>query len=157
MLAAPGNREKEKPLMKRIALLVAFAAVALVPTIAAAQSATGPQTVAGTRPAVVIKTGNLGKVLATPSKFGLYYWNVEKKAGGKIKCTGQCAVVWPPVYVTGTVQKHVKGVMATFGTIKRGTKRQLTVNGLPAYTYHNDPRGVVLCDNVDGWFAVRPL
>ena len=60
------------------------------------------------------------------------------------------------VYVTGTVQKHIKGVMATFGTIKRGSKRQLTVNGLPAYTYHNDPKGVVLCDNVDGWFAVRP-
>ena len=46
---------------------------------------------------------------------------------------------------------------ATFGTIKRGTKRQLTINGLPAYTYHHDPAGVVLCDNVDGWFAVRPL
>ena len=113
--------------------------------------------VSGTKPAIVIKTDNLGKVLATPSKFGIYYWNVEKKAGGKIKCTGQCAVVWPPVYVTGTVQKHVKGVMATFGTIKRGSKRQLTVNGLPAYTYHDDPKGVVLCDNVDGWFAVRPI
>jgi len=143
--------------MKRIALPFAFAAVALVPTIAAAQTATGPQTVSGTRPAIEIRTDNLGKVLATPSRFGLYYWNVEKKAGGKIKCTGGCAVAWPPVYVTGTVQKHVKGVMATFGTIKRGAKRQLTVNGLPAYTYHNDPKGVVLCDNVDGWFAVRPI
>jgi predicted lipoprotein with Yx(FWY)xxD motif len=143
--------------MRRFALLFAFAAVALVPTIAAAHTATGPQMVSGTKPAIVIKTDNLGKVLSTPSKFGLYYWNVEKKAGGKIKCTGQCAVVWPPVYVTGTVQKHVKGVMATFGTIKRGSKRQLTVNGLPAYTYHDDPKGVVLCDNVDGWFAVRPM
>ena len=128
-----------------------------MPTVASAQTLTGPQTVAGMRPAIVIKTDNLGKVITTPTKFGIYYWNVEKKAGGKIKCTGQCAVAWPPVYVKGTVQKHVKGVMATFGTIKRGTKRQLTVNGLPAYTYHNDPAGVVLCDNVDGWFAVRPM
>ena len=31
--------------------------------------------------------------------------------------------------------KHVKGVAATFGSIKRGARRQLTVNGLPAYTY----------------------
>lgn len=46
--------------------------------------------------------------------------------------------------------------MATFGTINRSGRRQLTVNGLPAYTYHNDTAGVVLCDNVDGWFAVRP-
>ena len=142
--------------MKKAAFLFALAAIALVPTIAAAQSLTGPQTVSGVKPAIEMKTNNLGKVIATPGRFGIYYWNVEKKAGGKIKCTGQCAVVWPPVYVNGTVQKHIKGVMATFGTIKRGSKRQLTVNGLPAYTYHNDPKGVVLCDNVDGWFAVRP-
>jgi predicted lipoprotein with Yx(FWY)xxD motif len=141
---------------RRSALLLVVAAVLLVPIVAVAQPATGPQTVPGARPAVEIKTDNLGKVLATPSRFGIYYWNVEKKAGGKIRCTGPCAVAWPPVYVTGAVRKHVKGVMATFGTIKRGTKRQLTINGLPAYTYHNDPAGVVLCDNVDGWFAVRP-
>ena len=55
------------------------------------------------------------------------------------------------------MQKHVRGVSATFGSIKRGAKRQLTINGLPAYTYHHDPAGVVLCDDVDGWFAVRPL
>ena len=138
-------------------LLIAFATAALLPTVASARSLTGPQIVAGTRPAIVIKTDNLGKVITTPTKFGIYYWSVEKKAGGKIKCTGRCAVAWPPVYVEGTLRKHVKGVTATFGTIKRGTKRQLTINGLPAYTYHNDPAGVVLCDNVDGWFAVRPM
>ena len=142
---------------RRTLLLIAIVAVALVPTIAAAAALTGPQTVAGTKPAVVIKTSNLGKVLATPARFGIYYWSVEKKAGGRIRCTGPCAVAWPPVYVKGTVRRHVRGVAATFGTVKRGAKRQLTVNGLPAYTYHHDPAGAVLCDNVDGWFAVRPL
>ncbi|HJU48517.1 MAG TPA: hypothetical protein VJ689_10300 [Gaiellaceae bacterium] len=111
---------------------------------------------AAAKPAIEMSTDNLGKVIATPGRLGIYYWNVEKKARGKIRCTGQCAKVWPPVYVKGTVAKHVKGVMATFGTIKRGTRRQLTINGLPAYTYHDDKPGVVLCDNVDGWFAVRP-
>ena len=142
--------------MKKAAFVFALAALALVPTLAGAQSLAGPQTVSGTKPAIEIKTNNLGKVIATPDKFGIYYWNVEKKAGGKIRCTGACATAWPPVYAKGKVDKHVKGVMATFGTIKRGSKAQLTVNGLPAYTYHNDPKGVVLCDNVDGWFAVRP-
>jgi predicted lipoprotein with Yx(FWY)xxD motif len=144
-------------LTRHSVLLIAVVVALLVPTIASAIAVTGPQTVAGTKPAIVLKTGNLGKVLATPARFGIYYWTVEKKAGGKIRCTGQCAVAWPPVYVRGTVQKHVKGVAATFGTIKRGTKRQLTINGLPAYTYHHDPAGVVLCDDVNGWFAVRPL
>ena len=144
-------------LTRRSVLLIALVVALLVPTIASAIAVTGPQTVAGTKPAIVLKTGNLGKVLATPARFGIYYWTVEQKAGGKIRCTGQCAVAWPPVYVKGTVQKHIKGVAATFGTIKRGTKRQLTINGLPAYTYHHDPAGVVLCDDVNGWFAVRPL
>jgi predicted lipoprotein with Yx(FWY)xxD motif len=142
---------------RRTALLITLVVAALVPPVTWAAALTGPQTVAGSKPAIVLETGNLGKVITTPTRFGIYYWNVEKKAGGKIRCSGQCAVVWPPVYVKGTVQKHVKGVAATFGTIKRGTRRQLTINGLPAYTYHHDPAGVVLCDNVDGWFAVRPL
>src|SRR5690242_8784561 len=144
-------------LNRRILIFVAVVASTLVPPVASALGVTGPQTVAGTKPAIVIKTGNLGKVLATPGRFGIYYWSVEKKAGGKIRCTGACAVAWPPVYVKGPLQKHIRGVPATFGTIKRGLKRQLTINGLPAYTYHHDPAGVVLCDAVDGWFAVRPL
>ena len=146
-------------LTRRTVLLIALAVVvaSLMPTVAFAISLTGPQTVTGAKPAIVLKTGNLGRVLATPTRFGIYYWTVERKAGGRIRCTGQCAVAWPPVYVRGTVQKHVKGIAANFGTIKRGTKRQLTINGLPAYTYHHDPAGVVLCDDVNGWFAVRPL
>ena len=136
--------------------LMALAAVTVAALIPAVAVAIGPQTVAGSKPAIELKTSNLGKVIVTPTKYGIYYWSVEKKAGGKIRCTGSCAMKWPPVYVTGTVPKHVKGVMATFGTIKRAGKRQLTINGLPAYTYHGDTPGVVLCDNVDGWFAVRP-
>ena len=128
-----------------------------MPTIASAISLTARRPSPATKPAIVLKTGNLGRVLATPARFGIYYWTVERKAGGRIRCTGQCAVAWPPVYVRGTVQKHVKGIAATFGTINRGTKRQLTINGLPAYTYHHDPAGIVLCDDVNGWFAVRPL
>ena len=143
------------PLRRRTVLLIALVGSALVPTVASALALAGPQTVAGTKPAIVIRTGNLGNVLATPTRFGIYYWSVEKKAGGRIRCTGRCAVAWPPVYVKGPVQKRIKGVPSTFGTIKRGTKRQLTINGLPAYTYRHDPAGVVLCDNVDGWFAVR--
>lgn len=108
------------------------------------------------KPAIELTTKNLGKVIATPARLGIYYWDTEKKAGGKIRCTGACAVQWPPVFVKGSVPEHVAGVRATFGTIKRSGKRQLTVNGLPAYTYRGDTAGVVKCDNVNGWHAVRP-
>ena len=131
------------------ALTGALAATLLLP-------ATGLAAQAMKKPAIEIKAGTIGKVIATPKRLGIYYWDVEKKAGGKIRCTGKCAVEWPPVYVKGAVPKHVAGVMATFGTVKRGAKRQLTVNGLPAYTYRGDTPNVVLCDGVDGWHVVRP-
>ena len=108
------------------------------------------------KPAIETKS-NIGTVIATPMKLGIYYWNVEKKAGGKIRCKGSCLKQWPPVYVKGAVPKHVTGVMATFGTVNRGSKRQLTVNGLPAYTYSGDKAGIVKCDGVDGWHVVRPM
>lgn len=136
-------------------LLGAALAIAVAVGVAT-QAAIAAPTKPTARPAVELATKNLGKVIATPGKLGIYYWDREKKAGGKIRCTGACAAQWPPVYVKGPVAKHVRGVMATFGTIRRAGKRQLTVNGLPAYTYHADIPGVVKCDNVDGWHAVRP-
>ena len=136
--------------MRFLLLLAALATSAVAVSNAVAAPASSM------KPAIETKS-NIGTVIATPTKFGIYYWNVEKKAGGKIKCTGSCLKQWPPVYVTGTVPKHITGVMATFGTIKRGTKHQLTVNGLPAYTYSGDKAGIVKCDGVDGWHAVRPM
>ena len=139
--------------MMRNALLTAalvLVAIAVVPATALGQGA------GMARPAIEMKSNLAGKkVIATPGRLGIYYWDVEKKAGGKVRCTGSCAKAWPPVYVTHRVAAHVKGVMATFGTIRRGARLQLTVNGLPAYTYHGDTAGVVGCDGVDGWHAVR--
>jgi predicted lipoprotein with Yx(FWY)xxD motif len=133
-----------------LALFALVVAVGLLPMAAVGSDA------GMVRPAIEMKSNLSGKkVIATPKRLGIYYWDVEKKAGGKIRCKGACLVKWPAVYVKGPVDKHVKGVMATFGTIKRGTKLQLTVNGLPAYTYEGDTAGIVKCDNVDGWHAVR--
>jgi predicted lipoprotein with Yx(FWY)xxD motif len=140
---------KELP-VRPLLLFAAFAAAVIAVSAAAAAPASSM------KPAIETKS-NIGTVIATPMRLGIYYWDVEKKAGGKIKCTGACMKQWPPVYVTGIVPKHLTGVMATFGTVKRGVKRQLTVNGLPAYTYSGDRAGVVKCDGVDGWHAARPM
>lgn len=138
-----------KAALASIGMLLAVLAVAVPATALGAGAGMG-------RPAIETKS-NLGgkKVIATPKRLGIYYWDVEKRARGKIRCTGACAKMWPPVYVKGKVDAHVKGVMATFGTVRRGARRQLTVNGLPAYTYEGDRPGIVKCDGVDGWHVVR--
>lgn len=109
-------------------------------------------------PVIKLKNRSFGYILATRKKLPLYYWNREKNAGGKIRCTGQCAVVWPPVVLPRgqSMPRRIAGVKGTFGTITRPDgRRQVTHKGLPLYWYHNDPPNTVLCDNVDGWFVVR--
>ena len=140
--------------MRIARLLVPLAAAAAV-ALPSAATASRSDTMA---PVIVIKAGKLGKVLATPKHLGLYTWDTEKKAGGKVKCVDACATAWPPVILpAGTkVPAHLKGVMEMLGTVKRPDgKLQLTVGGLPAYTYKNDTANVVLCDGSDGWHAIR--
>jgi predicted lipoprotein with Yx(FWY)xxD motif len=109
-------------------------------------------------PAVKVKNSSFGNILQSKNKLPLYYWNVEKRAGGKIRCTGECARVWPPLVVKSraAIQPTMRGVKGRFGVVRRADGRlQVTFRGLPLYAYHNDPPNTVLCDNVDGWFVVR--
>ncbi len=116
----------------------------------------GTASAGGRAPAIRYVDDRFGAILATPKKQALYYWQVEKRAGGKIRCTGACAKLWPPLYATSAVPKHVNGIKGTFGTIKRPDgRRQVTYNGLAVYTYAHEGPTEVLCDNVNGWFVVR--
>ena len=127
-----------------------MAGVALVVTTGSVAS--------GGAPAIKYVDDRFGAILATPKQQALYYWTVEKRVGGKVRCTGSCARLWPPLLVRSrvSVRKHVAGIGGTFGAIRRPNGRlQVTHNGLPVYTYaHEGPRQV-LCNNVDGWFVVR--
>jgi predicted lipoprotein with Yx(FWY)xxD motif len=113
---------------------------------------------AGRAPVIKYKDDRFGAILATPKKQALYYWNVEKRAGGKIRCTGSCARLWPPLVVKSrsVVPRRIAGIKGVFGVIKRPNgKLQVTHNRLPVYTYVHEGPEQVLCDNVDGWFVVR--
>src|SRR5919108_1705793 len=115
---------------------------------------------AATAPAPVIryKDDQFGPILATPKKQALYYWNVEKRAGGKIRCTGACARAWPPLIVRtrSALPRTITGIPGRFGVIRRPDGRlQVTHRGLPVYTYAHEGPEQVLCNNVDGWFVVR--
>ena len=138
---------------KQIAVcLVALTALAIaVETMPAARVDT-------TTPPLVktIVDKQLGRVLTTAGTRAIYVWNKEPR--GKIRCTGACARAWPPVIVKAgvVVPLHVKGIVGTFGTLRRPNgARQLTFNRRALYTYAHEKPGQVLCNNVDSWFAVK--
>jgi predicted lipoprotein with Yx(FWY)xxD motif len=138
---------------KRVALVLsAVAALGVTAQIAVAARADTM------KPELVrsIVDRKLGTVLATGGKQAIYVWNKEPK--GTIKCTGACAKAWPPVIVRAgvVVPMHVKGIMGEFGTVRRaGGARQLTFNRRALYTYAHEKPEQVLCNDVDGWFAVK--
>lgn len=136
-------------------IAVALAVVALVTPAAVAA---GGESEAAKAPVSSFVDPAFGKVLSRTDKQVLYYWNVEKKAGGKVRCVGSCAVAWPPLIVksAAAVPRKIPGLSGTFGTIRRPSgKLQVTRNRLPVYTYANERPRQVLCNNVDGWFVVR--
>jgi predicted lipoprotein with Yx(FWY)xxD motif len=137
--------------MKRIAM-IAVAVSGLVLGSAAGATSTARA------PVAKLKTSTFGDVLSRRDGQALYYWNVEKKAGGKVRCTGSCAAAWPPLIVksAAAVPKRVSGISGTFGVVRRPDgKLQVTRNKLPLYTYAHERPRQVLCDDVDGWFVVR--
>ncbi len=134
-----------------LALCSAFLLAVAAPTLAAPSSTDAKPLVRK------LRAPNLGAVvLARGDRQALYYWNREKH--GKIRCVGACAEAWPP-YIVGKkrkVPKRIRGFKGKFGKVRRPDGRyQLTFKGRPLYTYAHERRGVVLCDDVDGWFAIR--
>jgi len=139
--------------MSRFAVAAAVLAVLALGT--APSLIAGPTAVA---PVAKLKTTSFGYVLTRRDFQALYYWQAEQKVGGKVRCTGTCAKLWPPLLVRSAamVPRTVAGIRGRFGVIRRpGGKLQVTHRGLPVYTYAHEGRRQVLCNNVDGWFVVR--
>jgi predicted lipoprotein with Yx(FWY)xxD motif len=107
----------------------------------------------------VVKAGRFGTVLANGHNQVFYYWDKEKN--GQVKCTGSCAVQWPPVIVarSATVPVTIAGTTGRFSVVMRPDGlHQLAFNRRPLYTYVGDTRPLqVLCDGVDGWHVVRVM
>jgi len=135
--------------MKRLVLLT-LAVLVLVPGAIARDSARAP--------VIKYRDDQFGAILATPKKKALYFWNVEKRAGGKVRCKGACARAWPPLIVKSrsVVPRRIAGIPGRFGVVRRPDGRlQVTHRGLPVYSYAHEASEQVLCNNVDGWFVVR--
>ena len=139
--------------MSRLTTLAIASLVALALTSGLAQAAGEPM-----HPKLVrtIMDKQLGEVLTTSSRQAIYVWRSESR--GKIRCTGSCAKAWPPVVVGKGVMvpMHYAGIKGDLGTIRRPDgSRQLTLDRRALYTYAHEKPGQVLCNDVDGWFAVK--
>jgi predicted lipoprotein with Yx(FWY)xxD motif len=135
--------------------LVALCTMALL--VAAAPAMAASNTAQANPLVSKLEADNLdATVLARANGQALYYWSRERN--GKIRCVGSCAEAWPPYFVgkNKTIPRKIAGYDGTFGKVRRPDGRyQLTYNRLPLYTYAHEGRGVVLCDDVNGWFAIR--
>jgi len=141
----------------RATTILASAALAAAALGLAASTATAaPVAQAAKVTTVHVGKTSLGNVLVTAKGMTIYAYAIDKK--GKSNCTGSCATYWPPVSASQTPKKHIAGVTAKFGVLKRSNGfKQLTVNGYPAYTYGSDTPGKASGEAVGGvWWAVAP-
>jgi predicted lipoprotein with Yx(FWY)xxD motif len=120
-----------------------------------ASSGTGSGTASGT--ALATATTSLGKIVVNGSMMTVYVYDKDKANSGKSACVGPCLGFWPPVFVTGATPK-VTGVTGKVGTIDVSGKKQVTINGLPLYTFSGDHKtGDVTGQGFKGiWWVVSP-
>lgn len=121
-----------------IQLLTAFAAVAVVASVAAALALAGGTKSTGGAKVAVAKT-RLGRILVDSKGITLY--DFVKDKGTTSACYGACAALWPPLITKG---KPVAGpgVRASLlGTTKRKDgKLEVTYGGRPLYYFVSDKK-----------------
>jgi predicted lipoprotein with Yx(FWY)xxD motif len=102
---------------------------------------------------VGLRATSLGKVLVAGSSGRTLYLSTHD-AKNKSMCTGQCAVVWPPL-LTSRKPSAGKGVSASkLGEIKRGRSHQVTYAGHPLYTFEGDSAAGQTSGEADNGFDV---
>ena len=124
-------------------------------TMATTSPTTAATTTAPAQTAYTVKLENssaLGTYLTNASGFTLYTYSSDTPNSGTSSCTGGCASIWPPFYVSSLVLPP--GLNASsFATITRtdGSK-QLAYKGYPLYLYTGDSQpGQASGNNVAGF------
>ncbi|GAA4374431.1 hypothetical protein [Paeniglutamicibacter cryotolerans] len=121
----------------------------------ATPGATAPSTAA-----VDLKTAtsSLGPIVVDGNGMSLYFYTKDPKGTATSACTGGCLEIWPVALASGSTPK-VDGVTGTVSTIKTPDgKEQLTLNGMPLYSYAQDAKpGDILGQGVGGvWYLASP-
>jgi predicted lipoprotein with Yx(FWY)xxD motif len=107
---------------------------------------------------VQLRESKYGKVLFAGNGRALYLFTSDTP--GTSNCSGECAAAWPPFYARGKLVAG-KGVNRKLlgRTTRPDGRKQVTYKGHPLYFYIHDPRGEILCHNVNefggDWLVVR--
>ena len=96
------------------------------------------------------------KITAASSKYGTMIWGPNRQAiyvfendsRNRTNCKGECAEAWPPVYTSGKPVAGKGAKASLLGSIRRGSRRQVTYRGRPLYYYAHEGAGEVRCHNV---------
>lgn len=112
------------------------------------------------RPSLQVRRTGLGKILVDSGGRTLYLF--RKDTGGKSKCSGTCAVNWPPLLASGRPVAG-SGIKASeLGTTRRSDGRtQVVYNHHPLYRFVGDTKpgntiGQGLTAFGARWFVVSP-
>jgi predicted lipoprotein with Yx(FWY)xxD motif len=112
------------------------------------------------RPTVQVRRTGLGKILVDSRGRTLYLF--KKDTGGKSKCSGSCAVNWPPLLATGRPRAGSGVTASKLATTRRSDgKTQVVYNRHPLYRFVGDTKpgdtnGQGLTAFGARWFVVSP-
>src|SRR3954471_5299235 len=101
----------------------------LVLVLAAALLLAAPAAATTVRPS----GSRYGTILVDGRGHTLY--GFTKDGRGPSTCFGDCARAWPPLYAHGKPRARGGARGRLLGTVKRGSRRQVTYRGRPLYFY----------------------
>jgi predicted lipoprotein with Yx(FWY)xxD motif len=116
-----------------LVLALAAALIALVAVLAGPAAAGGP--------APLLKTAKVGGKTIVVDRQGRTLYVLTPETAKHVLCSASCLQYWP---VTAAPKRGrlvaAKGISGKLGRLKRGASFQVTLRGLPLYTFIGDTR-----------------
>jgi predicted lipoprotein with Yx(FWY)xxD motif len=160
----PATHWKKETVKKNLTVILATSALAMFalagcssPTTATPPAPEATASAAQTAE-LAVADSSLGQIVVDGTGMTAYVFDKDAANSGTSACAGQCATLWPAITTTSDTPT-VDGVTGTVGTIPTADGgKQITINGLPIYTYSADSAaGDVTGQGFGGvWWTIAP-
>jgi len=100
---------------------------------------------------------DLGEIIVDGEGMTAYVFDKDVADSGESTCVGECLAAWPPI-MSASDEPVIDGVTGTIETISIDGGKQITINGLPIYTFAKDTApGDTNGQGVnDVWWVISP-